>query len=68
MPRLAYCDYVAQVMRTGLIRHDDHMLIDNIGSVKFDLNQEGAFVSTKKRFEVIDKNGTVYLITVEEKQ
>jgi len=46
---------------------DDGGVIREVGHVKMDLDPvEGYMVSTAKRIDVVDMNGKVYRITVEE--
>lgn len=66
MKHLAYCDYIATVVRRTMLVADDQSLIDVVSSIHLDLNKDGAFVSTKKTIDVTDMNGRKYLITVEE--
>jgi hypothetical protein len=63
---LAYCDYIAHLCRTTLQNNDAQNLIYSAGPVKIDLDPNGAFNSTTKRFEVTDVNGRKYIVTVEE--
>jgi hypothetical protein len=68
---LAYCDYIADTIRKGLVRdqweNPDRIQLDDIGPVKMDLHPtEGWFVSTKKTISMVDKNGKRYRVTIEE--
>jgi hypothetical protein len=46
---------------------DDGGIIRQVGHVKMDLEpEEGYMLSTAKRVEVIDMNGKMYRVTVEE--
>ena len=66
---LAYCDYIADVVRKGLVENTaaPKSLVKDVGSIKMDLHpEEGYFVSTMKTIEVIDINNKIYKITVEE--
>ena len=69
MIKLAYCDYIADRIRTWF-RNDilvGSEYIKDVESVKMDLHPtEGYFMSTKKTICVEDKNGKKYRITVEE--
>ena len=65
---LAYCDYLAHIIHKNLKRNDSEGIIDSVGKVAFDLSPEGAYQSTKKTISVIDKHGTAYIITIEEKR
>ena len=64
---IAYCDYIAHVIRQGLLKPDPEMMIGMVGPIRLDLDELGAFVSTKKTMEVTDMNGKEYVVTVEEK-
>ncbi len=64
---IAYCDYIAYVIRQGLLKPDPEEMIGLIGQIQWDLNELGAFMSTKKTLEVTDMNGKEYVVTVEEK-
>lgn len=65
---LAYCDYIAKVISTALkldsVKFDTY--IDTVGKTRWDLDESGAFASTKKTMSVVDKNGKIYRVTVEE--
>jgi len=52
----AYCDFIARKIKQAI----------NTGSVKFDLDEDGALRSTMKTLFVADRNGKQYKITVEE--
>jgi hypothetical protein len=66
--QMVYCDYIADLIKRGLMAADqrNHYLLSDVGSIKSDLTDEGAFKSTRKTIEVTDRNGKKYLITVEE--
>lgn len=63
----AYCDYIAHLIAKHLKGNDHNKLIDTVGKVRFDLDQNGAMLSTTKRISVVDVQGKTYTITVEEK-
>ena len=66
---LAYCDYIADRIKTVLKREvaDNDTLIEQVGHIESDLHPtEGWFQSPKKIIKVWDKNGKGYLVTVEE--
>jgi hypothetical protein len=44
----------------------DSSLIKEVGPLVYDLDDFGAFISTKKTFTLTDSNGDVYKVTVEE--
>lgn len=65
---LAYCDYIAKVISTALkldsVKFDSYVY--TVGKTRWDLDENGSFVSTKKTLSVVDKNGKIYRVTVEE--
>lgn len=63
---LAYCDYIAHIINKNLKKNDQDGLIDSVGKVQFDLNEDGTYRSTRKTITVVDKHGTSYTITIEE--
>jgi hypothetical protein len=63
---LVYCDYIANVISKELKANDTERLIASVSRPQYDMTREGAFASTKKTIEVLDRNGTKYRITVEE--
>lgn len=65
---LAYCDYIAHTIAKNLKRMDEDGLLDSVGKIQFDLNEDGSYRSTKKTLSVVDKHGTAYTITIEEKK
>lgn len=55
---MVYCDYIADRIKR---------LMDwETGRVEWDLDPNGAFVSTKKTLTVKDPSGKIYKVTVEE--
>lgn len=66
--RLAYCDYIADLIATGLMPLDTsrEKLIDSVGRVQYDLGLESEFLSTTKTIDVEDRNGKQYRITIQE--
>ena len=66
LSQLAFCDYIAHRIKETMNKPDPEKIIYGAGSVKFDLNAEGQFVSTKKHLFVVDRNRRTYKITVEE--
>ena len=65
---LAYCDYIAKVISDAL-KSDSTKLssyVDNVGKTRWDLAEDGSFASTKKTLSVVDKNGKMYRVIVEE--
>lgn len=63
---LIYCDYIAELVKTGLLKNDSLRLLEKVSGVMFDLDENGIFKSTTKTIEVVDKYKTKYKITVEE--
>ena len=65
---IAYCDYIAHLIKTNLKYEDmkDQSMLFSVGKVNWDMTPEGAFASTKKTIMVEDQNGRKYRITVEE--
>jgi len=49
-------------------RVDQDAMIDSVGKVQFDLDRDGSYRSTRKIINVVDKHGTAYTITIEEKR
>jgi hypothetical protein len=64
--KLAYCDYIANLIHQTLINKDTECLIDQVGMVQFDLGEFGEFCSTTKTIDVIDMQGKQYRVTVQE--
>jgi len=64
----AYCDYIAHLIQRDLKFQDarDREMLSSVGVVKYDLDKNGVFLSTKKTIRVEDIYGKVYQITVEE--
>ena len=66
MPKLAYCDYIAFLIRENLMQLDKRKLIDEVGKVQFDFGMGDEFTSTTKTIDVLDMQGKAYRITVQE--
>ena len=66
--KLAYCDYIAHLIKKHLKDQDlrDKALIDTVGSIRFDLDENGRMLSSKKQISVVDIQGKSYTITIEE--
>lgn len=64
--KLAYCDYIAFLIRENLLNLDKRNLIDEVGRVQFDLGSNDEFNSTLKTIDVLDMNGKQYRITIQE--
>ena len=64
---LAYCDKIASVIKSALLKHDPDGIIGLVDGVNMDLHPtEGWLVSTKKTIKVCDMNEKWYKVTVEE--
>lgn len=65
---LAYCDYIAKVINESLKKDSGNYgtYVDKVGRVMWDLGADGSFQSTKKTMSVMDRNGKLYRVTVEE--
>ncbi len=66
--RIAYCDYIAHLISTGLTPLDasGQRLLADVGRVQFDLGDYDEFISTTKTIDVEDRYGKQYRITVQE--
>jgi len=64
----AYCDYIAHLIQRDLKFQDarDREMLSSVGVVKYDLDKNGVFLSTKKTIRVEDIYGKVYQVTVEQ--
>lgn len=64
----AYCDYIAHLIKKHLADNDraGNSLLDSVGAIRFDLDPQGAMLSTTKRISIVDIQGKSYTITVEE--
>jgi hypothetical protein len=65
-PTLAYCDYIAFLIRENLMDLDKNYLLDEIGRVQFDIGINDKFCSTTKTIDVLDMQGKQYRITIQE--
>lgn len=67
---LAYCDFIADRIRKALVVSMNDALepvrLTDIGRVQYDLGPQGEFASTAKKLTVVDGNGKMYIVTVEE--
>ena len=64
---LVYCDKIADIVRTSLLKYDPYNIIGLVYPVEMDLHpSKGYFQSTKKTIEVTDMNQKKYKITIEE--
>lgn len=67
-PAIAYCDYIAYVIKEAINRdasQKDSYLV-GAGSIKFDVSINGEYQSTKKFISVSDCNGKLYEVIVRE--
>lgn len=64
---LVYCDWIIKQVSDAMIasfnRNDGW--VDGMGSIKFDLNEDGSYRSPKKTMKV-KVRGKWYIVTVEE--
>lgn len=63
--KLAYCDYIAFLIRENLLALDKRKLLDEVGKVQFDFGLDGEFTTTKT-IDVLDMQGKQYRILVQE--
>ena len=67
---LAYCDFIADRIRKGLINTAGDSLepirLTNISKVEYDIGPKGEFKSTKKTIHLWDGFGKEYRVIVEE--
>lgn len=64
--KLAYCDYIATLIRDHILQIDSQQLLNSVSRIQFDLGSFGEFCSTMKTLDVEDKNGKQYRITIQE--
>ncbi|CAB4187485.1 hypothetical protein UFOVP1613_31 [uncultured Caudovirales phage] len=66
--KLAYCDYIAHLIKANLMTADHHdlKLLEEVGKIQYDLGIEGEFNSTMKTIDVLDINDKMYRITIQE--
>ena len=65
MIKLAYCDYIAAIIKKNLLPNDTERLLDEVGKVQFNFGPSGEF-DTTKTIDVLDMQGKMYRITVQE--
>ena len=64
---LAYCDKIAAVIKSALLKYDPDGIIGLVDGVKMDLHPtQGYMLSTKKTINVCDMNEKWYKVTIEE--
>ena len=69
MLKPAFCDYIAYLIKKSLADTDrkEKVLLDSVGSVRFDFDEDGSMLSTTKFISVVDINGKAYTISIQEK-
>lgn len=65
-PKIAYCDYIAFLIRENLLSLDKRNLLDEVSRVQFDFGSDNEFESTTKTIDVLDMQGKQYRITIQE--
>ena len=67
-PKIAYCDYIATVIQRAINADANNRgsYVVGAGSIKFDVSEDGEYISTKKFISVADINGKLYEVTVKE--
>jgi hypothetical protein len=65
---LVYCDYIAEVIKQAINKDitRPESLLAGAGSVRFDTDTNGAYLSPTKFVNVADINGRLYEITIKE--
>jgi hypothetical protein len=63
--KLAYCDYIAHLIKKNLLINDHEKLLDEVGNIQFNFGPEGEF-NTTKTIDVLDMQGKQYRITIQE--
>lgn len=68
MLKPAFCDYIAHLIKKSLADTDrkDKVLLDSVGSIRFDFDEDGSMLSTTKFISVVDINGKTYTISIQE--
>jgi hypothetical protein len=69
MFKLAYCDFIADRIRKGLLNSAGDSLEPvriEVGKIQFDLDEDGAFRSTAKSITVYDHQGKAYIVSIQE--
>ena len=66
---LRYCDFIADRIKKALMAsmmdYKEPVQIEGVGKIQWDLDENGAFRSTKKTIN-LEINGVGYKVTVEE--
>jgi site-specific DNA-adenine methylase len=65
---LVYCDYIAEVIKQAINKDitRPESLLCGAGSVRFDTDANGAYLSPTKHINCADINGRLYEITIKE--
>ena len=65
---ISYCDAIAHTIKAALQQESTYKntVIMGAGSVRSDLDEGGALVSTTKKINAVDINGKLYEITIQE--
>lgn len=63
--KIAYCDYIAHLIYENLLSIDDSKLLDRVGRIKYD-SENDRFLSTMKTIDVTDCQNKQYRITIQE--
>jgi len=69
MLKLAYCDKIAFEIRKALgaiAGRDPDGIVESVGSIDWDLNDDGSFRSPAKSITVFDTNGKAYIVSIQE--
>lgn len=63
-----YCDYIAEVVQQAINKDlaQAGSLISGAGRVRFDMDDDGVYISSNKLINVADINGRLYEITIKE--
>lgn len=64
---MTYCDYIAHLCREALSKDPD-WLLSHVGKVQWDLDENGAMISTTKIILLEDNNGKKYKVTIESEE
>jgi hypothetical protein len=65
---LVYCDYIAEVIKQAINKDitRPESLLTGAGSVRFDTDADGAYLSPTKHINCADINRRLYEITIKE--
>ena len=65
---LEFTTEIASAILKGLIldsTNNEDTFVEDVSKIKFDLNESGHYLSSKKTIKVLDTSGTTYTITLE---